>query len=147
MTDTGVRSFDSSVQTAREWLNHLMEELHHSHSEQETYQAMRAVLQVLRDRLPVENAAQFAAQLPLVLKGVYYEGWDPSGKPEKIRSQEEFIEKIREALPRRNDYEPERFARAVFKMLEERLSGGELKNVKSTLPKEILELWPREAEA
>lgn len=138
-TTTGVRTLDSSLQTTREWLRDVQEEMGLD-DEQRAYRVMRAVLHVLRDRLTVEEAAQFAAQLPLVLKGMYYHEWNPTGKPLKIRDREEFLDRIAENLMREHD--PREACRAVFSVLERRMPGGELDDVKQSLPENIRELWP-----
>ena len=96
MTTTGVRTFDQSLETTREWLQEV-QELMGLDDEQRAFRVMRAVLQTLRDRLTVEAAAKFAAQLPMLLQGVYYHGWTPAGKPIKIRNREEFLARVARA--------------------------------------------------
>jgi uncharacterized protein (DUF2267 family) len=139
MTTTGVRAFDTSLETTREWLRDLQEQMGLD-DEQRAFRVMRAVLQALRDRLTVEEAAQFAAQLPMLLQGVYYHGWSPRGKPEKIRSREEFLGRVAENLMREHD--PEEACRAVFLVLERRMPDGEVEDVKRILPEPIRDLWP-----
>jgi uncharacterized protein (DUF2267 family) len=108
--------------------------------EQRAFRFMRAVLQTLRDRLTVEEATQFAAQLPVLLQGVYYHGWTPTGKPLKIRSRQEFLDKVAEGLIRQHD--PEEACRTVFRVLEEKMPGGVIEDVKRILPEPIRDLWP-----
>ena len=72
-TTTGVRTFDQSVETTKEWLQAVQEQMGLD-EEQRAFRVMRAVPQTLRDRLTGEEAAQFAAQLPMLLRGVYYHG-------------------------------------------------------------------------
>jgi uncharacterized protein (DUF2267 family) len=139
MTTTGVRTFDHSLETTREWLREV-QDLMGLDDEQRAFRVLRAVLQTLRDRLTIEEAAQFAAQLPMFLQGVYYHGWTPTGKPIKIRSREEFLDRVAEGLMREHD--PEEACRAVFRVLEERMPGGELEDVKRILPEPIRDLWP-----
>jgi len=58
------------------------------------YQALRSTLHTLRDRLTVDEVAQLAAQLPMLVRGFYYEGWDPTGKPLKVRDLESFSQRL-----------------------------------------------------
>lgn len=136
---TGVSTFDQSLNTTMEWLKDLQEEMSFD-DEQRAFRVMRGVLHALRDRLTVEETADFAAQLPMLLQGVYYHGWTPRGKPEKIRHRQEFLDKIAENLMREHD--PEEAARAVFTVLERRMPGGEIEDVKRILPEPIRDLWP-----
>jgi uncharacterized protein (DUF2267 family) len=138
-TPTGVRTFDQSLETTREWLQAVQEQMGLD-DEQRAFRVMRAVLQTLRDRLTVEEAAKFAAQLPMLLQGVYYHGWTPTGKPLKIRSRQEFLDRVAEGLMRQHD--PEEACRTVFRVLEERMPGGVIEDVKSILPESIRDLWP-----
>src|SRR5512144_1527710 len=139
MTTTGVRTFDTSLENTRGWLRDLQEVMGLD-DEQRAFRVMRAVLQALRDRLTVEEAAQFAAQLPMLLQGVYYHGWTPAGKPLKIRSRQEFLDRVAEGLMREHD--PEEACRVVFTVLEHRMPGGEIEDVKRILPEPIRDLWP-----
>lgn len=139
MTTTGIRTFDQSLETTRGWLQEV-QELMELDDEQRAFRVLRAVLQTLRDRLTIEEAAQFAAQLPMLLQGVYYHGWTPTGKPLKIRSRQEFLDKVAEGLLREHD--PEEACRAVFRVLEDRMPGGEIEDVKRILPEPIRDLWP-----
>jgi uncharacterized protein (DUF2267 family) len=107
------------------------------------YQALRAVLHCLRDRLPVHEVAQLGDQLPILVRGIYYEAWHPAGKPEKIRSREEFLARIDGQLPKTKLIDPKNATRAVLQALENHVSGGEIRDVMQSLPEEIRALWPR----
>ena len=84
MSTTGLKTFDSTVQLTNAWLNELAED-QGGRDHSRAYQALRAVLQALRDRLTVEEVAALGAQLPLLVRGFYYEGWHPSGIPQRAR--------------------------------------------------------------
>jgi len=106
------------------------------------YQMLRAVLHELRDRLTVEEAAEFGAELPMLIRGIYYEGWDPTGKPVKQRHREQFLARIQEHIKGDGKVNPEVAAHAVFSLLAKRITGGEIEDVKHILPVEIRDLWP-----
>ena len=141
MSATGLFVFDETIQKTNIWLNEIAETLdcdrHHA------YQALRAVLHCLRDRLTVNEAAQLGDQLPMLVRGIYYEAWHPAGKPEKIRLRAEFLARIAAHL-RKAPIEPLDAATAVFQVLERHVSPGEINDVIETLPEEIRMLWPRE---
>jgi uncharacterized protein (DUF2267 family) len=99
----------------------------------------------LRDRLSVDQAAALGAQLPMLVRGFYYEGWHPHGKPVKERHKEEFLAHI--AVPFRDDevvVDPEHVTQAVFQVLAKHVTSGEIKHVKIALPGEIRSLWSEE---
>ncbi len=141
MTMTGLDAFDRSVQTANDWLKDIMFELG-TEDRHRAYLALRATLQALRDRLSVNEAAQLGAQLPMLVRGFYYEGWSPAGKPLKERHRDLFLAHIREQFGP-DGMDAETVARAVFKMLHFRVSQGEVRDIKGVMPKELLELWPQ----
>jgi uncharacterized protein (DUF2267 family) len=139
---TGLDSFDRTIQETNSWLKDLMTELNRE-DRNEAYRALRACLHTLRDRVTPDEAVDLAAQLPMLLRGVYYEGWKPSKTPEKIRTREEFLSRISLSLYRDPDIDAEEIARATFKLLSERISRGEVDDIKSNLPDPIEDLWPR----
>jgi uncharacterized protein (DUF2267 family) len=108
--------------------------------------ALRSVLHALRDRLPPDEAVELAAQMPLLLKGVYFDGWNPSATPVKARTREEFFALVRGPLrggPMESD--AERVTRAVFRVLADHVSQGEIRDVRGALPAELVDLWPEAA--
>ncbi|MFH0925660.1 MAG: DUF2267 domain-containing protein [bacterium] len=135
---TGLRSLDQSLITTKEWLNDLKQELC-LEDEQDAYVIMRAVIHALRDRLPIDEAVDLGAQLPMLLRGVYYDGWDPTGKPIKIKSQSEFLAYVEEGLI--GEIDSLTITKGVFKILQKRISNGEIKDIKNNFPKDLLPLW------
>lgn len=105
--------------------------------------ALRGVLHSLRDRLPVDMAASLAAQLPLVVRGIYYKDRDPSLTPEKIRNVDAFIERVnsdigREELKGRS----EDIIAATFDLLNNQLNPDSIEKFRQAFPCELRELWP-----
>lgn len=141
MSATGLDVFDTTIHKTNAWLNELMRILGWQ-DRHKAYLALRTVLHALRDRLTVEEAAQLGAQLPVLIRGFYYEGWDPAGKPVRERDREQFLARIAQAFRNDKTVDPERVARAVFTVLAKRVSEGEIEDVKQILPAEIRDLWP-----
>jgi uncharacterized protein (DUF2267 family) len=141
MSATGLDVFDRTLHKTNIWLNDLMQELG-SEDRHEAYLALRAALHALRDRLTVEEAADLGAQLPMLIRGFYYEGWDPSGKPLRERHKEQFLARIRQEFRSQDGIDPEQVARATFVVLAKRISEGEIEDVQHVLPAEIRNLWP-----
>ena len=130
-----------TLHTTNLWLENLMEELGWKDRNQ-AYQALRVVLHALRDRLPEEALAALAAQLPLLIRGIYYEGWDPSGKPLNEPQKEDFLAQIAAAFRNNPEVDPQRVAWAVFKVLKRYATSGDIRNMGQILPPEIRDLWP-----
>ncbi len=141
MANTGLAVFESTVQKTNIWLKEVMDELHFDDSE-DAYRALRAVLHALRDRLIVEEAAELGAQLPMLLRGVYFEGWRPAGKPLKERHLSEFLDHINAQFVAPGPPDPERWARGIFKVLARHLPEGQLRDIRQGLPQAIRALWP-----
>ncbi len=112
--------------------------------EQEAYVVLRGVLHQLRDRLSPQEAIDLGAQLPLIVRGVYYEGWTPSQPPEKIRTQHDFFEQLAERLSP-HPIDVERATRDVFSLLSQHCDPGEIKDVIAQLPSGLKALWPARA--
>ena len=140
MPKAGFSSIEKSTQKTKEWLHEIQDELGWE-NENMVYIATRAVIQTLRDRLPVEEAVELADELPMVMKGMYYEGYKATGKPEKIKNREEFFQKVQEKSPRR-PIKTEEATKAVFNTLERKLGkAGEIRQVRHNLPKDLQNLW------
>ena len=143
MSQTGVTAFDSTIQTTNVWLHDILERLGWQ-DRHPAYHALRAVLHALRDRLPVDQVAALGAQLPMLIRGFYYEGWHPAGTPTKERTREDFLANIAAAFRNDPGLNMEEVARAVFEVIAQHVTPGEIKHVKIALPDEIRSLWAEE---
>ena len=135
--------FQNTLQKSEAWLNEIMTSLEWEDQKQ-AYKALRAVLHALRDRLTVAEATDLAAQLPMLLRGLYFEGWNPAGKPNRIRTVDEFVADVDTHLPTScSDHyvESEDIARAVLKVMTKHVSRGEIEDIVHCLPKPIRELF------
>jgi uncharacterized protein (DUF2267 family) len=71
MASTGLDVFDRTLQITNIWLDEIMEEV--GPDRQVAWHMLSATLRTLRDRVPLELAAHFGAQLPLLVRGVCYD--------------------------------------------------------------------------
>ncbi len=133
--------FDKTEQKTMEWIKNVSMNMG-STDMQRSYTILRAVLHATRDRLRPDEAIQFAAQLPMLIRGFYYEGWHPHDKPKKYRHKEEFLQEIHKKVPTLDHAQLEQATTAVFQTLESEMPGGELQQVRKSLPGELRELWP-----
>lgn len=141
MSVTAIAPIERTVHTTNAWLEELREELSLKDRLQ-AYHVLRAVLHALRDRLTVAEAVDLGAQLPMLVRGLYFEGWTPNDKPLKERKKEDFLAHIAATLRETPAIYPEGVAWGVFKVLERHVSAGEIGDVLSILPAEIRALWP-----
>ena len=108
---------------------------------------LRGVLHTLRDVIPMEESLQLIAQLPMILKGIYVDGWTPQKKHEKIKTVNEFVERafqlsvIPPDLRFPNLETDEDVIRAVLRVLRRHISSGEIADIQSGMPKKLVEIW------
>lgn len=143
MSDPVTRNFNATLQKTYEWLKEVEDALCYD-DRSTAYHALRAVLQALRDRLPPVEACELAAGLPALLRGIYFEGWSPEGKPEKM-DKGEFYERVKQlAGPTSGDLNPARCVPAVFGVLRKRIAAGEIDDIRGVLPDQFASLWPED---
>ena len=141
MSKQGLEVIDHTVQLTHEWINELAERLDWS-NHRNVFHLLRLTLTGLRDLLGHDEAAQFSAQLPILIRGVFYEGWRPSDTPLKDKHKGAFIARIDTQLAGYPEYRGEEDIRTVFKLFNGRISEGEVEDIRSALPSSIRNLWP-----
>jgi len=122
------------------WLSEIAQLLHVPGHSDWAFSAMKAVLHTLRDRTTVEEVFHLSAQLPVLIRGIYLEGYKPSGKPEKMNA-EEFVREIKNRMGPSTEVQAPDAIRAVFTVLYEKISPGEMEDIKGSMPKDIQRLW------
>ncbi len=137
MSDLGLSMIDETVNETNHWLNLLGDRLGLDH--QRAYHALRAGLHTLRDRLPIAEAAALGAQLPHLVRGVYYDGWRPADVPETTRSVAQYAEALRGRLVDGNGPDAEATARAVFWLLDHNCGSGIMEKIRNALPGDVAE--------
>jgi uncharacterized protein (DUF2267 family) len=140
MSSTGLRVFDSTLQATNIWLDQIMEELDWT-NRHKAWHALRATLHALRDRLPLHEAVQLAAQLPMLIRGMYYEGWRPTSGPVRDRRPDEFVAHVTDAFVLDAEADAWKITAAVLKVLSMNIDYGEVSSVQHCLPRSFRELW------
>ncbi|MCC7025279.1 MAG: DUF2267 domain-containing protein [Thermomicrobiales bacterium] len=148
MTNTNPDVFDTTVQETNTWLRDIGEILG-DNDRQHAYLALRGTLHALRDQLPIDESAQLSAQLPMLVRGIYFEGWNPGPAPPRGESRERFLDRVDQEVERTRwaTFDPEKEARAVLRVLADRVSAGEVQQVRRLMPEQVRELWPEIAES
>jgi len=142
MKFTGFEVLDATIQRSNAWLNELMQELNWTDRRQ-TYVAFRCVLHALRDHLSPKDAVYVGEQLPMLIRGFYFEHWDVSGKPPSLRSRNDFFSYVSGHLSRHGQHgsNAETITRAVFRFLNRKATDGEIEDIQHVLPRALTDLW------
>jgi uncharacterized protein (DUF2267 family) len=127
---------ERSVEKAHIWLNELADQLG-TDDHRQAYRVLRAYLHALRDRLPVNETAQLAAQLPELIRGIYYEGWDPSSTPVKYRQFADFLDRVASEAMLDGETAASYAVGAAAEVLRRHVSAGEIDDIRAILPEEL----------
>jgi uncharacterized protein (DUF2267 family) len=134
--------FDSHLEIAGAWLAEVAERLALAADEHpRALRALRAGLHAIRDRLPAQEVLDLGAQLPTLIRGIYYEGWRLDNDPASIRTKVAMVERVAKELAPDLRVNPVDVLRTVIQILVEHVSRGEIDDVLATLPRPISELW------
>jgi uncharacterized protein (DUF2267 family) len=142
MSETSFTAF----KTTEDKTNRILSEIEQSYGwpkerRNQSYAALRAVLHALRDRLPVNEAAQLGAQLPMLVRGIYYTGWNPAEVPVKM-NRDEFMHRVQESFLYEIDGDTEQLVNVVVQALRHYITDGEWDDVKSVIPKGLANALP-----
>lgn len=140
MSALGLKIIDDSAHQANIWFNEVNAATGWDHK-QRAYRLLRVVLHTLRDHLSVDEAAQLAAQLPVLIRGIYYEGWNPSKTPVKLRSAKQVIDRVQAAFETDPLGDAPEAIAAVMKVLRAHVSSGEVSDVETGFTEEVRALF------
>jgi uncharacterized protein (DUF2267 family) len=146
MTKDRLPIVDKSIEETNLWLNGLMKQLD-SHDRVYAFNLLKATLHALRDRIGPENAVHFSAQLPLLIRGLFFEGWRMSHTPTHERHVAEFLDHVAAGLDDEHRGNMERAVRAVFAIIWQRVDQGEVAKLMRIFPTELRQLWRSETVA
>lgn len=140
---TGLDVFDAAIQRTNAWLKELMQELNWS-DHRKAYLAFQCVLQSVRDHLSVTDAIRCGEPLPLLIRGSYFDRWEPASTPAPLQSKDDFLSTLCTRMERDglSADAGEAVARAVFRLLYRKADEGEIIDLQPVMPPVVLELWP-----
>jgi uncharacterized protein (DUF2267 family) len=136
MTVGSVDSVERTVHKANEWINELAREMEVANRET-AWRVLRAYLQLLRDRLTLDEGAQVAAQLPQLLRGAFYEGFDPGHQPAGVRDRDPFLALLAERAELGSQDEAATAAAVATRVLRNHITEDEFDDIVSEMPGEI----------
>ncbi|MGC4771716.1 DUF2267 domain-containing protein [Micromonospora sp. DT44] len=142
MPDAMISAFESSLDKT----NLILKDIEDAYGwpkerRNQSYAALRTVLHLLRDRLPVNESVEFAQQLPVLVRGIYFDGWNPSDVPIKL-NRDDFLYEVRQGFPYDAEGGAERVTQVVLDTLRRHVTQGEWQDVKDTMPKDLAMMLP-----
>ncbi|MET8265637.1 DUF2267 domain-containing protein [Micromonospora arida] len=142
MADSMISAFESSLDKT----NLILKDIENAYGwpkerRNQSYAALRTVLHLLRDRLPVDESVEFAQQLPVLVRGIYFDGWVPSDVPIKL-NRDDFLYEVRQGFPYDAEGGAERVTQVVLDTLRRHVTQGEWQDVKDTMPKDLATMMP-----
>lgn len=144
MTDdrrqTGLSVIDHAPEAVAEWLNLLQDDLGWT-DRHRAFRLLRVTLQAIRDFLTVDEAADLAAQLPILIRGLYFEGWVPSRTPAHPRGSEAFLERIVAAFEGNPLTDPDIAIASVFAVLRRQIGTEQYDQIVMAMRKPMRDLW------
>lgn len=143
MSATGLDVFDRTLQATNIWLGEVMAAL--GCDRQVAWKVLSTVLHKLRDRLPLALAAHLGSQLPLLIRGVYYDQFEPGKEPHPCGTYDEFSAEVASWLSDIRPVDPDAAIAAVFALLSHHVSEGQVVKVRNALPKGIRQRWEKAA--
>jgi uncharacterized protein (DUF2267 family) len=138
--------FISAIESSIDKTNVILKDIENAYGwpkeqRNQSYAALRTVLHLLRDRMPVQECAVFAQQLPLILRGIYFDGWQPTNVPIKL-NRDDFLFEVRQHFPYDVEGGTERVVQVVLDALSRHITPGQWQDVKDNMPKDLVQNFP-----
>jgi uncharacterized protein (DUF2267 family) len=139
MSANGLEVFDKTLQTTNIWLDEIMARV--GPDRKVAWKVLSVVLHKLRDRLPVPLAAHLGQELPMLVRGVYFDQYQPEKQPTRVRDFDEFVDEVQSWLSDTRPVDPVEACRAVFCVLSRHVPEGQISKVRDSLPHSIRDAW------
>jgi uncharacterized protein (DUF2267 family) len=140
MATTGLEVFDKTLHTTNLWLDEISAEI--GPDRHLAWHVLGAVLRSIRDEMQVEQSAHFAAQLPLLIRGAYFDQYRPATQPASARSHDDFIARVQQDMDGSRPVNVQQAATAVMRTLNRHVTQGQVRKVRDSLPKGVRAMWP-----
>ena len=138
----GQVNFEKTANEATSWVQQIAKKAGQPDRPDWALSALKSVLQTLRDRTPLQEVFHLSAQMPVLIRGLYFEGYKPTGKPDKMNAKQ-FLARIESDLGENNNISAEQALYAVLKLLYEKISEGEMEDIRRSMPADIQKLWAK----
>jgi uncharacterized protein (DUF2267 family) len=136
--DQKMHPFEKMNQAAAPWVESMMAQL----STADPYQALRALgagLEAVRDLLTPAEAARFTDRLPPLIRGLFFERWDPAVKPREVHDRNQLLALVGEKYAPRSDPPTDVVAAAFLAVLDCRLGAEEMSLLARRLPAPVID--------
>lgn len=140
----GISVLDGAAQQAIVWVDEVDQAARCS-DRQHAYRLLRATLHALRDWVNADQAADLGAQLPVLIRGIYYEGWNPSSTPRHPHGKDDFVATVQRNFAQDPLRNPDLAIEAVFSVLNRHVAPGQIEQMRNSLQKPLRALWPEPA--
>ena len=140
MSKTGLSVFDKTIQETHIWLKNLMDRLG-TDDRQLAFSILRATLHGVRDRVGPESATHLGAQLPLLVRGVYYEGWKMTRPASSERHVAAFVDHVMREIPVGRLSDREGAVAGALAVIRTMIDPGEALKIIHLFPEELRDFW------
>jgi len=142
-------SFDKQYDEATHFVKSVAKRLGTPGDLEHAVRVLKSVFGVLRRRIIPDESLQLISKLPLLVKGIYVDGWNIYEPLSEANTLDEFLIEIKSHSPGRAhlDFSNVELAKkkiiAVFAMLKQFVYGGELADILQDVSREANEAWYR----
>ncbi len=144
VSEQGLETIEITTQKTHEWIARLAESMRME--KRDAWKSLRSVLRTLRDRLPIDLGVHFEAQLPMLVRGLYYEGWEPSKVPIKM-SREEFLAAVQSRIIANRVIDRVETVQNVLAVVANHIGNGEMQKIMDAFPRDMQSFFPALASA
>ncbi len=135
--------FNKYTAHGNQFLSQLADELNMPNDKERALRMLKSVLHSLRNRISPEESSQFFAQLPMMIKAIYVDGWQIGKHQKRISNFDEFVSEVYElgggykGITFGDRMEAERAIQSVLKVLKQYISEGEFNDVLVSMPAKL----------